>query len=54
MNYFLLVAWAVYFSVYADRERPNWLTVADEIRNFCMISQAEDSKQIEEVLALAS
>jgi len=33
---------------------PKCLTVADEIRNFCMTSQAEDSKQIEEILTLAS
>jgi hypothetical protein len=32
----------------------NWLTVVDEIRNFCVTSQLEDSKQIEEILALAS
>ncbi len=32
----------------------NWLTVADEIRNFCVTSHLEDSKQIEEILALAS
>jgi hypothetical protein len=31
-----------------------WLTVADEIRNFCVTSQLEDPKQIEEMLALAS
>ena len=30
------------------------LTVVDEIRNFCVTSQLEDSKQIEEILALAS
>jgi len=30
------------------------LTVADEIRNFCVTSQQEDSKQLEEILALAS
>ncbi len=29
-----------------------WLTVVDEIRNFCVASQLEDSKHIEEILAL--
>jgi hypothetical protein len=32
----------------------NWLPVADEIRNICVTSQPEDSKQIKEILALAS
>ena len=30
------------------------LTVADEIRNFRVTSQLEDSKHIDEILALAS
>ena len=30
------------------------LTVSDEIRNFCVTSQLEDSKQIEEILTEAS
>ena len=34
--------------------RLKWLTVADKIRNFCVTSQLENSKQIEEILALAS
>jgi len=54
INNILAVACAVYFSVYAYRERPKRLPVADEIRNFCVTSQLEDSKQIEEILALAS
>jgi hypothetical protein len=32
----------------------NWLTIADKIRNVCVTSPLEDSKQIEDVLALAS
>ena len=32
----------------------NWLTVADEIRNFCVTSQLEELEQIEEALAFAS
>ena len=30
------------------------LTVVDEIRNFCVTSQLEDSQQIEDIFVLAS
>ncbi len=32
----------------------NWLPILDEFWNFCLTSQALDSKPIEEILALTS